>query len=96
MKQCTKCKTLKAEQEFSWLKTKQRPASWCKQCVSRNSAKWYAKNRQRVLNNGRKRGQSEAGKRLRRERHLRRSYGISPAEYDAILVAQGGRCAICK
>lgn len=30
-----------------------------------------------------------------REAHLRRSYGIAQADYDAMLAAQGGGCAIC-
>ena len=30
-----------------------------------------------------------------RERHLRRTFGISQADYDTLLDAQGGGCAIC-
>lgn len=31
-----------------------------------------------------------------RDRHLRRKYGLSSAEYEQMLVAQSGLCAICR
>ena len=31
----------------------------------------------------------------RRAAHLRHRYGIGPDEYDALLRAQGGKCAVC-
>lgn len=30
-----------------------------------------------------------------RDKHLRRTYGISAVEYDTMAAKQGGRCAIC-
>jgi hypothetical protein len=34
-------------------------------------------------------------KALRHGLHVERRYGITPAEYQALLDAQGGRCAVC-
>lgn len=31
-----------------------------------------------------------------RKAHLKRTYGLTPAEVDAMIVAQDGRCGICK
>lgn len=44
---------------------------------------------------------SERERKRRRRRsahnqHLRKTYGISIVEYELILEAQGGKCAICK
>jgi len=29
------------------------------------------------------------------ERHVQKTYGLEPGQYDALLSSQGGRCAIC-
>lgn len=30
------------------------------------------------------------------QRHIQNTYGLAPGQYDALLAAQGGRCAICR
>ena len=44
----------------------------------------------------RKYSASEHGRRTNRDRHLRKRYGITLAEYEAMFAAQGHRCAICN
>jgi hypothetical protein len=35
-------------------------------------------------------------KTVSRRNHLRREYGLTPAQYDALLASQQGRCAVCS
>ena len=39
--------------------------------------------------------QTPAGKLLAHKKHLRRRYGLTLGQYDALLLAQHGQCAIC-
>lgn len=82
MKHCNKCNTTKPLSEFHRNKNKKDGhASTCKAC---NNA------RVRLDKRGKYNPVSN------RRKHLLRTYGMTPEQYDAMLEAQGGVCAICK
>lgn len=109
MKRCTKCGELKARSEFYAEKGGADGLRGdCKACHAARGRDWYAKNRARAIANV-KRWQQENAEHVREYRrkhnatrtreiragHLRRTFGMSLDEYDQMLDAQGGGCAIC-
>jgi hypothetical protein len=54
---------------------------------------YYARNRERILANNKR--SRDAHPDRERQRHLKRHFGLTPAEYAALLQEQGGGCAIC-
>ena len=68
---------------------KKTPRRTCIACHKRSQLKTYAKH-------GRKKYRvTEKDKEYRRKWALAKRYGLSPKDYDCILQAQGGGCAIC-
>lgn len=90
MKTCTKCKTAKPESEFYHDRRRQgKLMACCKVCKSTTTRNWWKSanyDKVRYANNR----QSE------RNRHLKKKYGITDADYAKMLELQNGQCAICK
>ncbi len=91
-KRCPKCGETKPLSAFSKnVSKKDKLSRWCKKCICKEGKKCYAENpekyRQRRRERYRERGRPTA---------LRYNYGITPEQYEALLVVQNGVCAICE
>lgn len=81
---CRVCKKEKEVTEFSvhTRRNKAKKALVCKQCLAEYAKQYRQKNIDKVRGN-------------ERRSKMKRLYGVSLEEYNAMLVAQGHRCGIC-
>lgn len=80
MKLCPQCNETKPDDEFPWYKGKIHP--WCKKCKNAYSLARYHANK--------------AAHKLRMWRsELKVKYGMTIEQFDGMVLAQQGRCAIC-
>lgn len=109
MKRCSKCGELKPLTAFyreQRCRDGYRPD--CKACFAARAKQWYSHNRQHVLarvkawqqaNPERVKETRDASRPRRRaidrDARLRRVFGLSSDQYEAMLADQGGGCALC-
>jgi hypothetical protein len=83
---CGACKETKPDTEF-WPRRKKGEVVGfqhrCKPCQRVHNTAWRKANPDKV-------------KRADRKKTLWKRYGLTPENYDALFVAQNGRCAICR
>jgi hypothetical protein len=81
-KKCSGCKEVKSLTEFPKdINSRDGFYLYCKQCACKRSKKRYDDNGRDPFKTW--------------EFHLKRTYGITPAQYEEMLTAQEGVCAIC-
>ena len=97
MKKCIHCNLEKEESCFS-LDGKGKRRSSCRECqsIKRKARYWENPELSRAAN--RKKAVKFRGNRKNWTRNydLKRTYGITSAEFEELKESQGGRCAICK
>lgn len=83
-KECTRCGVSKPYSEFQRRgRSKDGFAARCRDCHSEGQKAYAA-------------ARPEQMRQSRRRRNLKEKYGMEPAQYDELLIAQDGRCAICR
>ena len=102
MKRCSKCGETKPVSEFNKNnKANDGLYSWCQTCARADSNKFYRANREKYLAMQKIWRQKNieykrAYDRKHQLRHgLKSKYGMSLNEYDAMLIRQYRRCAVC-
>jgi hypothetical protein len=87
-KTCTTCQITKPIDQFSLARngtksTRPIRKSKCKQCQAAAARAWYQDNKERAAGNS-------------RAWNLRKLYGLTTEQYDAMFRQQDGKCAVCR
>lgn len=85
MKLCPRCKETKATTQFGKCVRAKDGLNWVCSCC----------NKQQSRDQRAKAKAAGTATKSSRARHIKHAYGLSMAQHDAMLAAQGGGCAIC-
>ena len=109
-KKCTTCKKVKPLDAFPFIKSRNAFGSKCQECKSKKHADWrktkskeelskyYAKNRELVIEKVQKYylANKDKIKEYNRERYFKVKYNLSRADVARMAEKQNNKCAICK
>lgn len=97
MKTCNKCKIEKSLTEFFKDKANKTDGHYsiCKKCKMTGTYKWREEHRDQY-NQTQRAFQKRACPERRYGTEIKRRYGCTLEQYNVMLIAQGGACAICK
>lgn len=88
-KPCSGCKQSKPIDAFGIRKDRNQRLPRCRDCMKAARRAWYRQNREYVAAY-----QRDYESRTRRRAHLKK-YGITPDDFDELMIIQSGACAAC-
>ena len=100
-KTCAQCKETKPHEDFCKNKRmRDGRSSYCRKCSHERERAWRLANPETVKRMFARWYHSESFQKRKgtyqRQSNLKRHYGLTPEQYDVMLAAQDGRCAICR
>jgi len=96
MKICATCKKSKRESQFSRWKRARKSHLYaaCRSCM-KQTRDYYRRHRQRILVSAAAYARTDRGKQVRKRARYKFEYGITPEDYERLVLQQNGGCAVC-
>lgn len=97
-KRCSKClRDLPTDRFYPDRRMRGGIDSWCNECHGKSTSAWRARNRERVrqVTKRWRDANPDKARDMSRRTYLKATYGMSAAQYDAMVAGQGGVCSAC-